>query len=140
MRIAGALYVADTLETAIAETRHHREKFLRATQEPPTEIELRCYLIDVTGTFHDLRGRRSESDFAALYDPDDYGHSQAYARELRRRGADGVCYDSVRRDGAQNLAAFRPRLASNVRQSRHLRYVWDGQRIAQVYEIRLLET
>ncbi len=137
---AGALYVADTLETAIAETRHHREKFLRATREPPTEIELRCYLIDVTGTFHDLRGRRSESDFAALYDPDDYGHSQAYARELRRRGADGVCYDSVRRDGAQNLAAFRPRLASNVRQSRHLRYVWDGQRIAQVYEIRLLET
>lgn len=135
----GALYVADTLDTAIAETRHHRERFLRATREPATEIELRCYLIDVEGRFHDLRGRGAEARFAAIYDRDDYSASQALARALRERGSDGIAYDSVRRAGAQNLAAFRPRLGSNVRQSVHLRYVWNGERITHVYELKLLD-
>jgi len=27
-----------------------------------------------------------------------------------------------------------------VRQSRHLRYVWNGERISSVYELRLLDT
>lgn len=134
----GALYVADTLDTAIAETRHHRERFLRATREPPTEVELRCYLIDVAGRFHDLRGRSDDARFAAVYDRDDYAASQSLARVLRESGADGIAYDSVRRPGAQNLAAFRPRLASNVRQSVHLRYAWNGERITHVYELRLV--
>ena len=134
----GALYLADTLETAIAETRHHRERFLRATREPATEVELRCYLIDVAGGFHDLRGRSDDARFQAVYDRDDYSASQALARALRTRGADGIAYDSVRRKGAQNLAAFRPRLGSNVRQSMHLRYAWNGERITHVYELKLL--
>lgn len=136
---AGALYIADTLATAIAETRHHRERFLRATREPATEIELRCYLIDVAGHLHDLRGRATDTRFAAIYDRDDYAASQALARALRARAADGLVYDSVRRTGGTCVAAFRPRLASNVRQGVHLRFAWDGERIAQVYELRLIE-
>jgi hypothetical protein len=134
----GALYLADTLDTAIAETRHHRERFLRATREPPTEIELRCYLIDLEATLHDLRGRATDARYAAVYALDDYSASQALARALRGAGSDGVIYDSVRRSGAVNVAAFRPRLASNVRQSVHLRYVWNGERITAVYELRLV--
>jgi RES domain-containing protein len=134
----GALYLADTLDTAIAETRYHRERFLRATHEPPTEVELRCYLIDVAATLHDLRGRAADPRYAGAYSPDDYGASQALARALRAAGSDGVIYDSVRRRGGINVAAFRPRLASNVRQSVHLRYAWNGERIAHVYELKLL--
>ncbi len=136
---AGALYVADTLATAIAETRHHRERFLRATREPATEIELRCYLLDVAGWFHDLRGRATDERFAPLYDRDDYAASQAFARALRALAADGVVFDSVRRAGGTNTAAFRPRLASNVRQGVHLRYVWNGERITRIYELRLVD-
>jgi RES domain-containing protein len=134
----GALYLADTLDTAIAETRHHRERFLRATHEPATEVELRCYLIDLDATLHDLRGRADDARYAAVYAADDYSASQALARALRAAGSDGVIYDSVRRSGAVNVAAFRPRLASNVRQSVHLRYAWNGERITAVYELRLV--
>ena len=136
--LLGALYVADTLETAIAETRHHREIFLRATAEPPTEVEMRCYLLDVSGRFHDLRGAGEE--WAEVMSPVSYAASQALASTLRSGGSNGICYDSVRRRGGQCLAVFRPRLASHVRQSRHLRYVWNGERISSVYELRLLDT
>ncbi len=134
----GALYVADTLETAIAETRHHREIFLRATAEPPTEVEMRCYLLDVSGRFHDLRG--AGEPWAEVMSPVSYAASQALASTLRGAASNGICYDSVRRHGGQCLAVFRPRLASHVRQSRHLRYVWNGERISSVYELRLLDT
>lgn len=134
----GALYLADTLDTAIAETRYHRERFLRATREPATEMELRCYLIDLAARLHDLRGRGSDARYADVYASDDYSASQALARALRAAASDGLIYDSVRRGGGINIAAFRPRLASNVRQSVHLRYAWNGERITHVYELKLL--
>jgi hypothetical protein len=136
----GAFYAGESLDTAIAETRHHRELFLRRTQEPPTEIDLRCYLVDIAGGFHDLRGRRSSVGFAEIYDPEHYGASQALARALRARQSHGVCYDSVRRAGGECLGVFRPLLVTNLRQGVHLRYAWNGARIETVYEIRLLVT
>lgn len=135
---AGALYAADTLETSIAETRHHRERFLRATLQPPIEIDMRCYLIDISGCFHDLRGAATQ--YAEVMNPVSYVASQALARSLRVAGSNGICYDSVRKRDGQCLAVFRPRLVSHVRQSRHLRYVWNGERISSVYELRLLDT
>ena len=56
----GAYYAAESIDTAIAETRFHRENFLRATSQPPMELEMRCYLADVACELHDLRGRRAE--------------------------------------------------------------------------------
>ncbi len=40
----GVFYAAYTLDTAIAETRYHREQFLRATSEPPLELDMRVLL------------------------------------------------------------------------------------------------
>ncbi len=135
---AGALYAADTLETAIEETRYHREQFLLATAEAATEIDLRCYLLDIVGKFNDLRGATKQ--YAEVLSPTSYVASQTFARKLRAAGSNGICYDSVRRSGGECLAVFRPRLVSHVRQSRHLRYVWNGQRIASIYELRILDT
>ena len=135
---SGALYAADTLETAIAEVRHHREQFLRATREPPTEIEMRSYLLDIVGRIHDLRAANSR--YADVMSPTSYVASQAFARQLHRTGSNGICYDSVRRAGGQCLAVFRPRLVSNPRQGRHLRFVWNSERIDAIYEMRLLDS
>ena len=52
--------------------------------------------------------------------------------------ANGIAFDSVRRPGGECVAMFRPRLVQNVRQSVHLRYAWDGQSIANVYEMRAI--
>ena len=132
----GAYYAAESIDTAIAETRFHRENFLRATSQPAIELEMRCYLADIACDLHDLRARRME--LPDIYDPVSYTASQKLGRELRDAGSNGIAFDSVRRNGGECVAIFRPRLVQNVRQSVHLRYAWDGNAIAEVYEIRVV--
>lgn len=133
----GAFYAAHSLGTAIAETRYHREVFLRATREAPMEITMRSYCADVSAKFHDLRGQRQH--LKNIYDPDSYVASQALGRNLRLAGSNGVAYDSVRDPQGTCLAAYRPKLVKNLRQGVHLRYVWDGGNISHVYELRPIE-
>lgn len=132
----GAFYAAESLDTAIAETKFHREAFLRATAQPPMELEMRCYLADVACPLHDLRGRAAQ--MPSVYDPDSYAASQKLGRRLREAGSNGIAFDSVRRKGGECVAVYRPRLVQNVRQGVHLRYGWDGQSISQVYEMRAI--
>ncbi len=133
----GAFYAAASLDTSIAETRYHREVFLRATRQGPTELDMRTYLSDVAASFHDVRGKREQ--MSDIYDPDSYAASQKLARSLKASGSNGVVYDSVRHTGGECIAVYRPRLVQNCRQGTHLRYVWDGERISQVYALRLME-
>ena len=133
----GAFYAAASLDTSIAETRYHREVFLRATRERPLELDMRTYLCDVNATFHDIRGQRDL--MSDIYDPDSYVASQKLARILKRAGSNGVVYDSVRHAGGQCLAVYRPRLVQNCRQGSHLRYVWDGTRISRVYALKVMD-
>lgn len=129
----GAFYAALSLATAIAETKYHRARFLRATAEAPITVDMRAYAVDLDGRLHDIRGR---SDLADIYDPADYAASQGFARRLRGEGSDGIVYDSVRDSGGECAAVFRPPLLANVRQERHLAYVWDGREITEIYEKR----
>jgi RES domain len=133
----GAFYAAASLDTSIAETRYHREIFLRATRQGPLELDMRTYLCDVEASFHDIRGKRDR--MPDIYDPDSYVASQKLARGLKLAGSNGVVFDSVRHSGGECLAVYRPRLVQNCRQGTHLRYVWDGQRISQVYSLRAIE-
>jgi RES domain-containing protein len=127
----GAWYAAFTRETAIAETVHHRARFLAATAEPAQAIDLRVLMATVTADVDDLRGAPR---FAALLDPGDYTASQRFAAERRAAGRDGLCYDSVRHPGGNCLAIWRPRCVRTVRQAAHLSYVWDGRRITGWFE------
>lgn len=133
----GVFYAAASLDTSIAETRYHREAFLRATHEGPTELDMRTYLCDIAASFHDIRGRKEQ--MPDVYDPDSYVASQKVARTLKRMGSNGIVYDSVRHAEGQCLAVYKPRLIQNCRQGTHLRYVWDGERISQVYALKLME-
>ncbi len=130
----GAYYAARSLDTAVAETSYHRARFLRATAEPPLQLDMRVLEARLAGDFHDLRGLRAE--WPAVYDPGDYSAGQALARRLRTAGADGVVFDSVRHPGGECAAAFRPRLLARCREARTLTYIWDGEKIAGFYEKR----
>lgn len=132
----GVFYAGLTLETAIEETRHHRALFLGATDEPAQEIDMRVYAVDLDAGLHDIRGMRDARP--ELYDPVSYAAAQSFASGLREKGSDGIVYQSVRHDGGECAAVFRPRLLSNCRQERHLCYVWDGSAISTVYEKRAL--
>jgi hypothetical protein len=120
----GAYYAARELPTAIAETVYHRQRFLRASNEPPIDLEMRCYTGNVRADLHDLRGGWPE-----LHAPNSYVASQRFATELRAAGSDGIVFDSVRRAGGQCVALFYPDLISPVRQGPHLLYRWDGRAI-----------
>lgn len=132
----GVFYAGLTLETAVSETTYHRAVFLRATDEPAQEVDMRVYAVELAAVLHDVRNMRS--DLPALYHLSNYGVAQQTARELRNAGSDGIVYQSVRQEGGECAAVFRPRLLWNCRQERHLCYVWDGARIATVYEKREL--
>jgi len=131
----GTYYAGIDLDTAIAETRYHRAAFLKATNEASMELDMRVLIADLEGELHDIRGQQNKRP--ELYDPDAYGASQDFARTLRDDNSNGIVYNSVRHQPGQCIAIFRPPLLSNCRHERHLCYVWNGNKISDVYEKRL---
>ncbi|SDD83946.1 RES family NAD+ phosphorylase [Aquimonas voraii] len=121
----GAYYAARELPTAIAETVYHRERFLRASKEPPIDLQMRSYQGNIRADLHDVRG----GDWPRLHDPYSYAISQAFATRLRDKGSEGIVFDSVRKPGGQCVALFYPDLIGPVKQGPHLLYRWDGARI-----------
>lgn len=126
----GVFYAAHSVATAVEETVHHRQRFLRATQEAPLDVQMRCYRTGINGRLHDLRG-----GWPQAHDPNDYGASRKLARELRENNSNGIVYDSVRDPGGECVALFYPDLAAPCVQAQHLIYRWDGERIAAVLEV-----
>jgi hypothetical protein len=130
-----AFYGGLTIDTAIAETKYHREWFLAATEESrPIDIDMRVYLARLDGELHDVR----EGAPAVIYDRSSYSVSQVLGRCLRSQESNGIIFNSVRDEGGTCVAVFRPRLLSGCRQERHLTYQWDGQRISNIFEKREL--
>jgi hypothetical protein len=132
----GVSYAARDMDTAIAETTYHRERFMRATNQGRMDLDMRVYLADVDADLHDILGKQAE--YALVCHNDDYSAGQHLARVLRLANSNGIAYSSVRRSGGECVAIFRARALSNCRQERHLCYVWDGRRISDVYEKRAL--
>lgn len=130
----GVFYAARELETSIRETVFHRERFLARTNEPAQQLQMRCYVSTIRKAFHDIRGGHAE-----LHHPASYAASQAFARDLRASGSNGVVYDSVRREGGQCVAAFWPDCVGPCTQGKHYAYCWDGRAISSVLELSAVE-
>jgi len=129
----GAWYGARERATAVAETSWHRARFLAATSEPPCSFDMRVLEARLDGRLHDLRAE----PLPRIYQQTDSSAGQQLARRLRASGSGGIAFSSVRRNGGECVAVFRPRLLSNCRQAEHLSYRWDGNRIASVIEQRV---
>jgi hypothetical protein len=129
----GVYYAAATAATAIAETRHHRERFLREARIGPEVLEMRSYLSRLVVPLSAL------PDDPALRDPLSYSASQPFGARARADGCNGLAYTSVRDpDGGSCVAAFRPRALTPVVQGAHYRYYWNGMAIDGVEEYRRL--
>lgn len=132
----GIYYAGATFETAIRETVFHRERFLKATQEDACELTMRLYESEVKKPLHDIRG----SAFKNLHDPNDYEAAQQYGKLLREQKSWGLVYRSVRDPGKYCVAVLRPPALSIPKQTTHLRYLWNGQRITDVLDTRSILT
>lgn len=130
----GVYYASKVLQTAIKETVFHREKFLSSTQEDPIDIDMRVYMGKILKPMHDLRSEK----YIPLHHPNDYTESQIAGQSLKENDSWGAVYNSVRDIGGECISIFRPPAISIPTQSKHLMYVWNGQKIIHVCEKTLL--
>ncbi len=128
----GVFYAARDRATAVAETRYHHARFLRATAQPAMHLPMRLYHVTIDARLHDLRTAGSVD--AAVYDADDYTAARALGARLRAGGSAGVVYRSVRHPRGQCVGLFSPRGAAACLHAAYLLYAWDGERFADVYE------
>ncbi len=127
----GVYYAAKDIETALAETRYHRERFLKRTEEPPIEIDMRSYASEIYTDLHDIRGMQTV--LSAVYDKNSYGESKKLAHTLRNDGSNGIVYDSVRHVGGECVGIFRANIPKPVVQGSHYCFQWDGNSIYNTY-------
>ncbi|MEM7436974.1 MAG: RES family NAD+ phosphorylase, partial [Myxococcota bacterium] len=121
----GVYYCARALRTAVREKAHHVGLFFASTAEPlGTSMELRAIVAAIDARFHDAR-----RGFERVHDPEDYSAGQSLARALRSAGSNGIAYRSVRDEGGDCLAAFRPKALQRPISGPHLRFHFDGVRI-----------
>lgn len=128
----GIYYAADSVNTAIAETKFHRERFLAASKEAPCIVQMREYTAHVKNHLVNLSGNL----YQEYLDPDlgSYFKSQELGRELKRLNEWGALYPSVRNpaEDAKCLAIFRPPALTVPVQAGHYDYIWDGSAISEI--------
>lgn len=123
----GVYYAGNTLETALAETVHHHERFMaRTREEPGWTSQFRQLVGQIDAMLHDLRDLPGSAPYL---DADSYAASQALARTLRQDGSDGIVYPSLRYAGGECIAAFWPDIVSIPVQADHFAYHWNGTRV-----------
>jgi RES domain-containing protein len=121
----GAWYCASEIETAIAETvYHHTGRLAHSASGFHHVIQMRELVSAVDAEVCDLRDLRESRP--ELYDPESYAASQPFGEALRRAGANGIVYASVRRPTGTNLVVYRPSLLPPVREGDHFDYRWAG--------------
>ena len=130
----GIYYTAHNIETAVAESRFHREKFMRRTKEPAMQLQMRALTASLSADLHDIRGMAKQ--LPRVYSRTSYSASQELGIKLRKDGSEGIAYDSIRHDGGKCAAVFLPTALSNCRPERQLIYQWDGKQIASTFELK----
>lgn len=125
----GAYYAANNIETAIHEHAFHMARHFARTAEPEGWIsQVRELVGAIDRQLIDIRA----GDNAALLDPDSYKESQAFARQQRGAGGDGIVYPSVCNPGGECFAAFWPDVMTIPLQTDHYAYHWNGVTIDYV--------
>ena len=130
----GVFYAARELDTSIRENVHHRARFLSATREPPTQLQMRAYSTRIACRVHDVRGA-----YPRIHDPDDYTTSRKLAARLRAANSNGIVYDSVRDPGGQCVAIFWPDRVGPCSQAAHYAFCWDGTTITDVIRMKAVK-
>lgn len=128
----GVFYASKSLLTAVEETKYHRERFYRYTNEPAQSFDMRSLTAYFNAELLDLYSDTSHDN--PIYHPENYNAGQLIGAQIKRENKDGIVYRSVRHNKGLNYALFKPKLIHACKQSMHLTYVWDGSKIASIYK------
>ena len=122
----GAWYAGRSLETALAESIHHRTKELqggRTLRHARVEVRLPRRLPPPFTTSGAATGDSRHYTIRTTT-----GRRNRSGRRLFDAGSNGVIYRSIRHPGGDCMVCYRPRLVLNVRAAAHYEYRWEGNR------------
>ncbi len=121
----GVLYLADSMETALAEVRHHQEQYWSNVEGLNFE---RFVFRGLSCQFNEagLLDATSVPMSEPIYDADDYTHSRQFGRLLRQGGFPGLRYHSVRNPGQHCWALLTPRRVLSIIQTAHYEMIWNA--------------
>ena len=121
----GVLYLADTMEAALAEVHHHQDKYWSNIHNLNYERfvfrGLSCSFVD-----HSMKGATSLPMSDSIYDPDDYTYARSVGKIVKDAGLMGLRYNSVRLPGSYCWALMSPKPVSSIVQTAHYEMIWNG--------------
>lgn len=130
----GMLYLADSADTAIQETRYHQEKYFRNVEGLHYDtIDMRCLKVNFSAS---LINAISIED---IHEPNDYSAARIFGKQIKKAGEAGVQYRSVRNEGAICWGLMSPSFVESAVQTQHFEFVFDGERISKVRELAMTE-
>ena len=122
----GVLYLAASLDAALAEVRHHQNLYWSKVDGLNYERfvfrGLSC-LFDEGGTLDATALGISDS----IYDPEDYSAAQCLGGQVRQAGHTGLRYLSVRKAGEDCWALMTPKPVLSIIQTAHYEMIWNGR-------------
>ncbi len=122
----GVLYLAATMEAALAEIHYHQDKYWSNVHGLNYERfvfrGLRCSF-----TEESMKDATSLPMSDPIYDPDDYTYARSLGKAVKDAGYKGLRYNSVRSQGSYCWALMTPKTVSSVVQSAHYEMIWNGQ-------------
>lgn len=134
----GMLYLAENIETAIAETKYHQATYLNSVEGVKFDVlTMREYKVSFSGGMHDLKNADQK-----LYDKSDYTYSRRIGASLRvdfekdraqgltLKTPTGIEYYSVRNESNICWSLFTPKFVSAMLQHRHWEYIYDPSKKA----------
>ena len=130
----GVLYIADSVATAIEEVAYHQSRYWQ-------NVEGLDYDRFV---FRGLRVKVGQADWVdatewprnhPIYNPDSYSASRAFGQTVKKQGAEGLRYHSVRNAGAECWGLFTPKRIKSVVQGTHFEFVWNGKAISGIHRV-----
>ena len=129
----GVLYLADSVETAIAEVRHHQQAYW--SRVPDLRYERFVFRalttrFDEAGAVDALSVPRTDP----IYSPTDYAASRILGHNARDAGATAIRYHSVRQVDAICWGLLTPKAVSSIVQTGHYEMIWSGE-IAAVHKL-----
>lgn len=135
----GVLYLADRMDTAIAEVCYHQERYWSKVPELNYE---RFVFRGLTASFNEggLRDATVVPLSDPIYEPGDYTYSNRLGAEVKKAGCSGLRYHSVRSAGSICWALMTPRPVTSIIQSAHYEMIWSGQVISVNQIATLLPT
>ncbi|OEY65063.1 RES family NAD+ phosphorylase [Marinobacter sp. X15-166B] len=118
----GMLYIADTMDTAVAEVEYHQVSYLGKVEGLKFDrLVFRGLACSFGGEFiHDATTLPVSH---AIYHPTDYTASRALGGQLRADGSEGLQYWSVRNPGATCWGLFTPKNVQSVVQTAHYEFI-----------------